>query len=94
MVLGGEFAVFLFLDCLVLLELELDVIDDSTEIDAAVVFVVVLVFRFLLRKMESGAAVGKGLRMFFFEVLKKSKNNREAKYSEKSNNHKYIELMF
>ena len=57
-VLGGEFAVFLFLDCLVLLELELDVIDDSTEVDAAVVFVVVLVFRFLLREMESEASVG------------------------------------
>ena len=49
MVFEGELAVFLFLDCLVLLELEFDVvIDDSTEVDAAVVFVVVLVFRFFL----------------------------------------------
>ena len=50
-VFGGELAVFLFLDCLVLLELEfdVDVVDaDSTEVDAAVVFVVVLVFRCLL----------------------------------------------
>ena len=53
-VFGGELAVFLFFDCLVLLEFEFDVVVDSTEVDAAVVFVVVLVFRFLLQKIEVG----------------------------------------
>ena len=51
-VFGGELAVFLFLDCLVLLEeVKFDVVVDSSEVDADVL-VVVLVFRFLLQKIE------------------------------------------